>query len=131
MKILRLRVHAFNISIIIMTLDCSMKREKPKPWKKKSPRAKERTNKLSANIASNPESVDGERFRCSTISALKNPKLISNRSYLFFNFQGRSCCILPSQASWYTLDSPPWRSGRGQCFDGSYVESAFAFPASV
>ena len=25
----------------------------------------------------------------------------------FFNFQGRSCCILLSQASWYTLDFPP------------------------
>ena len=57
--------------------------------------------------------MKGERFRCSTISALQNPKLISNRSFLFLIFRGEAVAYCFLKQVGVHLISPPGAVAEG------------------
>ena len=93
MKTLRLRVHASNISIIIMLSDCSKRRKKRRPLKKRkkksSLRVEHRTNNLTAKMAWSPESNPGyilERRALSLLNHICSPKPKVDQKSEFFSF---------------------------------------------
>ena len=107
MKILRLRVHAFNISIIIMTPDCSMKREKPKPCKKNLPeRRKEPTSsvQISPRIR-NPWTASALAAAPFLLSKTQSWSAIGVFSFLIFRGEAVPYCPL-KQAGTHLIPPP-------------------------